>query len=240
MCFLSSSSYLSSFFSETCKACCCFTCINLQPPSWAGRVSYPPRETGVCFPMEYSHLLSLFFSSESSSKGREHSHMEPGRSRRGELENSEDGEIHPGQRMSWARGMVVALTALERWGIGLFFVFRGRIKTKMWNISPWGWCWLFRVFMKMSPMEEAFGGLTNEFVPLEVFRMRLDFILASMWRMYIALRKDQSGPVRSGEFRCLCIWSVHIYWWGSYFVSAEFISSPRSWILPCAFLVDVF
>ena len=49
--------------------------------------------------------------------------------------------------------------------------------------------------MKMSPMEEAFGGLTNEFVPLEVFRMRLDFILASMWRMYIALRKDQSGPV---------------------------------------------
>ena len=135
---------LSSFFSETCKPCCCFTCINLQPPSWAGQVSYPPRETGVCFPMEYSHLLSLFFSSESSSKGREHSHMEPGRSRRGELENSEDGEIHPGQRMSWVWGIMVALTALEWWGIGLFFVFRGRIKTKTWNISPWSWCWLFR------------------------------------------------------------------------------------------------
>ena len=123
--------------------------------------------------------------------------MEPGRSRRGELDNSEDGEIHPGQRMSWARGITVAWAALELWGIGLSCVFTGRIKTKMWKISPWGWCWLFR-----EHRNEPHGGGCLEGSPMSLYLWRflewgwtsiwLDS--TSMWRMYIALRKGPEWP----------------------------------------------
>lgn len=74
--------------------------------------------------------------------------------------------------------------------------------------------------IEMSPWRRLFGGLTNEFVPLEVFRMRLDIHLAGLHinvedvycikkRTRVALHDPESSVFNSSILQEAGFYHVH-------------------------------